>query len=145
MIRSPFDSDTVRALQIALGGLMKRQTTIAHNIANADTPMFEAREVVFEEALRRAARPSGEPVSLVRTNDRHLSLYDGAPTLNHAADAFASAMPTKETARRNDGNNVNLERELALMGETGVRFNAVAQVLANRYQGLRNIIADGRR
>ena len=53
-------------LQYALNGLQLRLDTSAHNIANVNTPNFQAQRVTFEEdladALRRGdATPSSGP------------------------------------------------------------------------------------
>lgn len=41
-------------LEFALGGLQLRTDTIAHNIANSNTPLYRSKRVQFEDALADA-------------------------------------------------------------------------------------------
>ena len=54
-----FDDVSSSSLRVAVAGLSARQNAIADNIANIETPGYQARKVKFEEALtqRRRARP----------------------------------------------------------------------------------------
>ena len=50
-----------------------------------------------------------------------------------------------DTGRRNDGNNVDIDREMLDLSDTNVRFNALIQVMGNKISNLRYVINDGRR
>lgn len=50
----PISDSTMRAVEYALDGLKLRADTRAHNVANVNTPGFEAKRVDFETALRSA-------------------------------------------------------------------------------------------
>src|SRR5690606_33789478 len=64
--------------QSALGARAYRSQVLASNIANADTPGFQARDVDFKAALAQAlggtnpAAPA--PVAMVRTSTRHMGV-----------------------------------------------------------------------
>jgi len=45
-----FNDVSSSALQVALGGLVARQRTIANNVANIQTPGYHAGTVAFEDA-----------------------------------------------------------------------------------------------
>ena len=49
-----FQSVTMNALSSALDGLAARQTAIAQNIANVNTPNYRAKTVSFETALAQS-------------------------------------------------------------------------------------------
>ena len=49
----------------------KRSEMIARNLANADTPGFEARDIDFRQALSGARREGGV-ISLTATQSQHL-------------------------------------------------------------------------
>ncbi len=88
-------------LQAAMSGLAARQRAIANNIANADTPNFKASEVRFEDALKTAisrgqANSTIDQSSLNRSVSRS-SLLDA-------------------TSSRADGNNVDIDREMEMLG-----------------------------
>jgi flagellar basal-body rod protein FlgB len=134
----PFESTTLRGLSAALSGLAQRQQAIATNIANLDTPYYQATDVTFEGALQQALG-SRDGRALVTTHAAHLggpaSLTEALTTRTHAPG----------TARRNDGNTVDLDREMARLAETSLRYNAVASIVASKYAGLRTAITEGRR
>jgi flagellar basal-body rod protein FlgB len=64
---------SIDALQAALRGLSQRQQAVGDNIANVNTPYFQARRVEFEGSLRSALadgeNPLGATPSVVYTND----------------------------------------------------------------------------
>jgi len=82
----------------------QRHTTVARNIANADTPGFKAEDVQsFAENYRKAA------FSTMRTTDpRHLDAPDWSPAARHTAD---------ETGVSPNGNSVSLEEEMLKAAE----------------------------
>src|SRR5438094_10417912 len=89
-------------LQAALSGLAARQRAIANNVANVDTPNFKATEVRFEDALKSA---------LSRNKP-------GASVNQSALNSAASKMTTVDTtSTRADGNNVDIDREMEILGE----------------------------
>jgi flagellar basal-body rod protein FlgB len=134
----PFESTTLRGLTTALSGLSQRHRAIATNIANVDTPWYQATEVTFERSLREALG-TGEGLALATTHPSHL----GRPPAS--AEAVISRAPAPGTGRRNDGNTVDLDREMALLAETSLRYNAIASIVAAKYAGLRTAITEGRR
>jgi flagellar basal-body rod protein FlgB len=140
-----FGDPASRALRGALGGLTLRQQTIAHNIANVDTPGYRAREVSFEEQLRAelaAPRRSAELVrlGLVTTHQRHIPL-DPRLHLNGTRPQIAESL---DGTLRADGNTVDVDREMAKLAETQVVYNALAQAQISRFAHLRSAIREGR-
>jgi flagellar basal-body rod protein FlgB len=112
-------------LQAAMSGLAARQRTIANNIANVDTPNFKASEVRFEDALKSAisrgqANSTADQSSLNRSISRS-SLLDA-------------------TSTRADGNNVDIDREMELLGEANLNYSALTQVMSTRIGILRSVI-----
>ncbi|GIW07964.1 MAG: flagellar basal body rod protein FlgB [Dehalococcoidia bacterium] len=138
MSMRPFESTTLRGLTAALGGLSQRQRAIAANIANVDTPFYQAVDVSFESALQQALG-SGATPALVTTHANHLG---GSPG---SLEAIATRTSAPGTARRNDGNTVDLDREMARLAETSLRYNAIASLVSAKYAGLRTAINEGRR
>ncbi len=106
-----FDSVSSVALTSALDGLALRQRVIAENIANIQTPGYQAKRVEFEDALARAV-------------DRGT----GAAT----ATVARSLEPTRE-----DGNNVNLDTETLLNVDTTLRYQLATQAVDTQLSSLR--------
>jgi flagellar basal-body rod protein FlgB len=98
------ESVTSAALSSALDGLALRQRTIANNIANVNTPGYQAQRVSFEDALARS----------VQAGDGHTT-----------ASTARSLEPT-----RLDGNNVNLDTETVSNVDTVLRYQFAAQAAA---------------
>ena len=116
-------------IRAALTGLSSRQRTIANNVANVDTPNFKASEVRFEDALMGAmTRQQGTPASQTSLNDQasRTSFVDG-------------------TTARADGNNVDIDREMELLGETQLTYSALTQVMSTRLGILRSVVSGGSR
>lgn len=117
----------------ALDAGAARQRVIASNIANASTPGYHAKEVLFEELLE-GARGS---VPMARTNPAHLrsskSLAVPNPVIRErGGEAEASGV-----------NDVSVEREMSEMAENTLHFQVLSQMLANKYQAVKNAIRTG--
>ena len=108
---SVFDSVSSIALQSALDGLALRQRTIANNIANVNTPGYQAQRVTFEDALASSVR-AGSGVAKA-TIDRSLE-------------------PT-----RLDGSNVNLDTETLSNIDTVLRYQFASQAVGGEATALR--------
>lgn len=123
--------ETARA---ALGGLARRQETIASNLANIDTPGYARKSVDFEGTLRTRLTPdSVENGALRRTDARHF----GRPS---ALGGGSEAMGRDVVSSRNDSNSVSVDEEMSLMAETQLRYQALAQTVGTRMGTLRSVI-----
>jgi flagellar basal-body rod protein FlgB len=114
-------------LQQYLDVQSQRTQVIAGNIANADTPNYNAKEFRFEDFLRDAAQQSELPVS--RQTD------DLSPT------QIAEQIPTVIGL---DGNTVDIGKEMADLAQAGTSFNFGAKMLQSRLKTLRMAIREGR-
>jgi flagellar basal-body rod protein FlgB len=113
-------------LQAALSGLAARQRTIANNVANIDTPNFKASEVRFEDALKSA-----------------ISRTKPGSTPNQAALNAAASRTSIDTvtSTRSDGNNVDIDREMEMLGEANLTYSALTQVMATRIGIMRSVVS----
>jgi flagellar basal-body rod protein FlgB len=109
-----FESVTSLALSSALDGLALRQRAIANNIANVNTPGYQARRVEFEGALAA-------------------SVLDGDGRA--AATTSASLEPT-----RLDGSNVNMDTETLSNIDTVLRYQFAAQAASGSFDGIRTAL-----
>ena len=118
-------SGTDSYLRAAMSGLAARQRAIANNVANVDTPGFKASEVRFEDALKTAiSRGTGATVNQTSLNAAasRSTLVDG-------------------TSTRADGNSVDIDHEMELLGEANLNYSAMTQVMSTRLGILRNVIS----
>jgi flagellar basal-body rod protein FlgB len=133
------NSKNDRLIESALRGLTARQRTIADNVANVDTPEFKASRVSFEAQLKQAIGADDQPLRMFKVKNGVDSPGD-AP-----ADVKPTVIQETDLGRRNDGNNVDIDREMLDLSDTNVRFNALIQVMGNKVSNLRYVINDGKR
>jgi flagellar basal-body rod protein FlgB len=92
----------------------KRQTLIASNLANIDTPGFHTRDFSFQGALKSALESQAgqqSPAAMKLTQAGHQS-PSASTSLPPSED------PIWPSWERNDGNDVNLDRENMLLART---------------------------
>lgn len=107
----------------ALELLAERQKVLAGNIANADTPGYQARDFDFARTLAEA-RGQGS-AALATTAAGHLDTSGGA----------AGVTPTVQLEWRTpdqpalDGNTVDLDRERASFADNALRYEATLRFI----------------
>lgn len=135
MSSSLFTDDAMRAATLALKGLTNRQQVISHNLANVDTPGFNAKQVDFETTLKRNLNQGGK-ISMAKTSQGHIdstsSLSNFNATSNKAGGTF-----------REDGNNVDVDTELLDMSETNIKYQAISQEISKKLLLLKSIAQGG--
>lgn len=117
-------------LQRAMNATALRQQVTANNIANADTPGFKRSFVRFEDQLQEAT--NRRRLRGYVTHERHIAV--GASKV----DAVEPLVETDDTTTmRNDGNNVDIDREMALNAAAELQYVALVQATSSRYSQLR--------
>ena len=128
------DSDFMRTqdiLQRSMSASLIRQDVIANNIANADTPHFKRSDVAFESELSRAlAGYDSRPFPEAITNNRHIPFY--RPKDYREVKPIIYVDYT--TSYRNDGNNVDIEKEMVDAKENALRYVAMAQRVSDNFK-----------
>ncbi len=125
-------------LERALDGNWLRQQVIAGNIANVDTPHYKRWDVSFEKKLKEIGEASST-LPLSQTHPRHLG---GKPRLEEAQPVFAQS---HQTSWRNDGNNVDIESEMAQQAVTLLKYDLLTRLVTDHLGMLRIAITEGRR
>lgn len=106
--------------QAALAVRASRSEVLASNIANADTPGYQARDLDFRTALGAALGASQTaPGKLLRTSARHLPGVNANPGL-----ASASLLYRTVTQASIDNNTVDVNVERAQFADNAMRFEA---------------------
>ena len=129
-----FSDVSMQTVKAALDGLGKRQEVISRNIANVDTPGYQAQAVNFEDTLKKAVAHQTD-FALEVTNPLHLASTT-TPTAYRA-----TARPGGST--RADGNNVDIDVELADMSETGIEYQALTLSASKKLELLKTIAMSG--
>lgn len=133
-------SSTIDVLGKSIDLRAKNQNLIASNIANAETPNFVPKTLVFEQELQGALkeRPSGQR-SVVAPHARHIPVR-GAGTGNAIQSVAGQVVETPANTPGKDGNAVELENEMGRLAENQIMFNASVQMLNKKFEGLRSAI-----
>jgi flagellar basal-body rod protein FlgB len=121
-----FDS-SIDAIHVALDATTMRQRAIANNLANVNTPGFKRSDVTgFEDQLKEAVQAS-------RAGD---------------ANAIKNLVPKMEmdetSTMRSDGNNVDVDKEMANLSENNVRYNALVQLAGKQMDMIKSVIGTSR-
>lgn len=136
-----FSSVADKFLRKGLDTAALRHQVISNNLANVDTPRFKRSEVRFEDALRAAMTPEPPGLPMEITNPRHLE--------PQKKPSFTEVQPEvveiRETTGRLDGNNVDIDSEMAHLAENTLLYNTMAQLVSKRLGILRSVINEGRR
>jgi len=131
--------NNTKAIEKALDGTWLRNETIAQNISNVDTPGYKRKTVSFEEELNAAIDKSG--FKGFRTDKRHIPIGGGSigdVDLKVTEDNNSLSM-------RLDGNNVDVEKEMADMTKNTIQYNVLTQGLNAEFRKIRSAISEGRR
>jgi flagellar basal-body rod protein FlgB len=115
----PITTDEMNLLSRLLDVAALRQDVIAQNVANVNTPGYRTQEVDFEEALRQAMS-QGEP--------GHVTLPTPEIILRGGG------------ATREDGNNIDVDHQMAGLQKNALFFKVYTQLLANDLAQYRSAI-----
>ena len=108
-----------------------RMEMIASNLANADTPNFQASDLDFQAALAKAA---GDASGLATTNAGHIATPG-------AADGSAAVIHPKANQNSLDGNTVDVQQQQAAFADSAVHYQASMMFAENRIRSLLTAIS----
>lgn len=116
-------TDLLKLTERRMAWLEARQRVLAGNIANADTPGYQPRDV---RSFASVVAGAGGGAPLAATNPRHLA---------STTDPLLARPDRTATDRAPNGNAVSLDREALKVAETD-GAHALAATLHKRYLGL---------
>lgn len=118
-----------------LEGLGQRHKATSRNVAHANTPGYARRNVSFEDQIRDVME-SGKKLKMAMTDKGHI------PTMPHKVSmVLPHEIKIVDEKYRLDGNNVDPEREMAVMAETKLQYTAMTRIAAKKVAGLRTAIS----
>lgn len=133
-----FTDFTSAALEKALDAAGMRQKVASHNIANINTPAYKRSYVAFEEELR-VALGLGNRMGLRKTHPGHLGTDQSLAGIGPRVEKDQSP------SMRADGNNVDIDGEMAELAMNTLMYSAAASRLNSKLGMLRYVINEGRR
>jgi flagellar basal-body rod protein FlgB len=115
----------------------RRMALVASNLANIDTPQYKTQDFSFQEAFKQ------EMESL----DRQFSPTPGS-LQSHFPRAAGASTPTPgnpegQQYERNDGNDVNLDRETMNLAKTQGTYQISSSIAQSEIRRLLAAIRDG--
>lgn len=137
MESNPLYRGTLNILEKVLDFRARRHDAVVSNIANIDTPGYKAFDVVMDDALRRAGTADSSS-EMRRTHSGHLHGTEDAGDTGTGRGVRRSAVIAK-----GDRNTVDLDRSMADLAENNLMYNALTQMVAKKFSGLRNVIQGG--
>ncbi len=132
------DDLTTAVLTQAMAGYSARNTAIANNIANADTPGYKRVDVSFESALADAVDADRERVKMDVGSS--ISAIDGSDVTRRVDEVAPNVMSTDTTTMRVDGSNVDPDDEMARLSANQLASSTVVSLLDKRFQQFRTAI-----
>jgi len=91
-----------------------RQKLVASNIANADTPGYQTKDIDFASELQ-----------------------------SQLAGSKPNVIEVSGLKNKNDGNNVDVDREARLLAENALRFSVASQLAHSEISTIRTAIEEG--
>ena len=114
--------------------LGERQKVLAENIANADTPKFQARDL----------RPFDvKAAGLVAGRRMGLAVSDPAHAAGIRPSASYGTMKNKPTETTISGNSVSLDGELMKSAETAMDYQLVTNLYRKQLGMIRSVLSRG--
>ncbi|NLM09517.1 MAG: flagellar basal body rod protein FlgB [Clostridiaceae bacterium] len=114
-------------IEKALNVAWKRNDIISENIANVNTPGYKRKDIQFEDFFNS---------ELKRSHIKDKSKLSGAGNLKVVTD-------NANYSYRLDGNNVDIEREMAIMAENTIRYYTLINRINGQFNKIRTIIKGG--
>ncbi|MBI5178752.1 MAG: flagellar basal body rod protein FlgB [Nitrospinae bacterium] len=123
-----------QVLQKALDLNAQKAATAAGNISNAETPGYKAKRFEFESVLQQAVGGSQLPMTV--TNGKHLMRG------NQDFSSISGVTDIDLSQGRIDGNNVDMDREMAGFSEAQIAYDAAVTALTKRAATIRSAVTD---
>ncbi|MEA4900863.1 flagellar basal body rod protein FlgB [Desulfitobacterium sp.] len=126
------DSPIMALMETGLDASSLRQKVLSNNVANVDTPNFKRSDVDFQQILGEALGEPPANLPLKVTSPQHIQGVQGS--------VRSGVVKDNSTTLRNDGNNVDIDKEMADVAENGLYYNSMTQAISNELGFLRTAI-----
>lgn len=126
------DGPVLSVLQKGLDASSTRQKVLSNNVANIDTPEFKRSDVDFQVVLGAALGEKGAALPLKLTSPKHI------PGLEEGDGS--GIVTDNTTSLRNDGNNVDVDREMSYVAENGLYYNSLTRTISSQLGLLRMVV-----
>ncbi len=122
-------------LEKGLDAVWKRQEAISGNISNIDTPGYKAKRVEFESMFKNAIQSMENGGG---------AGPDGQNRLIDVSELNPTVYEDNSTSMRMDGNNVNIDQEMASMAKNMIQYQALTFATSRELNQMKMIITEGK-
>ena len=133
-------TNTIEILGKSIDLRARNQNLISSNVANAETPNYVPKTLVFEDELQGALKGGSKGTPAI-TNARHISLKGTSSRLQSVTGRVVET-PSKSPGM--DGNSVEIENEMSKMAENQIMYNASVQILSKKFEGIKTALREGK-
>lgn len=126
------EENTYSLIKKALDASLKRNEVIDNNIANVNTKGFKRSYVTFEETLK----DTQDDMNMTTTNEKHINQGKEYGQIEEQRD--------ESDSMRMDGNNVDIDNEMANLAANSLKYNALISQINSRISMKRNVINGGK-
>ncbi|GAU79882.1 flagellar basal body rod protein FlgB [Fusibacter sp. 3D3] len=114
----------------ALDGSWMKNSAIASNLANVNTPGYKKETVNFEDVLRSEMNLN-TGVPMTKTDARHIDPYNSGTITSEKVN---------DTSYRVDGNNVDVDVENAELAKNTIYYNSLVTEINGQYNRLKSAL-----
>ncbi|MFN4359334.1 MAG: flagellar basal body rod protein FlgB [Hylemonella sp.] len=118
-----------------------RQALLASNIANADTPGYQARDFDFSDAMRDAMKRLPGPALQV-TSTKHVGTTAPAITSQSTLDFARYVVPSQPSL---DNNSVDMDRERGVFMKNAILYQMSLSTYEDEFKEFKLAASDPRR
>ncbi len=122
--------DYVNVLDKAADASWKRETVLANNIANVDTPGYKRKDLDFEGVLKQ---------ELGRCKHTSLDTKISNIHLDHLNPSVYTDM--SNYSYRLDGNNVDIDNEEVEYASEQIRYQGITTSINNEFTRMKSVIS----
>lgn len=141
MFNTLFDNSTLPMLEQVVNFTQTRHGVLAGNIANLDTPGYQARDISpteFQERLKEAAEKQHAAESTPV-----YSTYDGQHAATPArANEFSKVAKDLKSMLRHDGNNTGIEEQVTEIAKNQQQHNMAITLMNQQFRLLRLAVTE---
>ena len=134
MFKQSFDKINIQAR--ALNAYSLKQSVIAQNIANVETPGYKRKDIDFDSILNQKISDSdGFHLHMRATNAGHMT---------NRLTFEANVISDFSHSMRMDKNSLNIESEMAEQSKNSIRYNTMISRVDSEFRRLQSAIKGGR-
>jgi len=127
-----------KILEKALDASLLRNDTISQNISNIDTPTYKRKDVAFEQYLNNSLGKASLEGNL--TDKRHIAI--NSKNIDKVDPTITQ--DNSDVSMRIDGNNVDVDSEMAYLAKNQIKYNTLIQLINSNYSKIKNVIREGK-